>query len=66
VFDGLDLPAMQYSTPVTMQADTCFCMIANVPTAAAAARSIRLTIKHEAAEFCIPGITHTMKLYGIN
>ena len=49
-------PAMQYNTPVTMHADTCFCMIAKVPTTAAAAKSMRLTMKHDAAEFCIPEI----------
>lgn len=49
-----NLPAIQYNTPVTIQADTCFCIMANVPTPAAAARSIRLTMKQDAAEFCIP------------
>ena len=48
------LPVIQYKTPVTIQADTCRRNIANTPVAAAATRSIRLTIKQEAAEFCIP------------
>jgi len=40
-----------------MQADTCFWMMPNVPTAAAATKSMTLTMKHEAAEFCMPTIT---------
>ena len=50
----LILPASMYIVLVTIQADTCFCMMPNNPVMRAVRRHRRHTILQEHAEFIIP------------